>query len=340
VRVVLAHPGPSFSVADVFEGWRDALAARGFNVHVFNLDDRLAFYDAVYLEHAPQVMKKALKPEEAAQLAVNGLPAMLFKVNPHILLSISTFFHDVQVFDQARRYGTKVVLLHTESPYEDGRQLELAHHADLNLINDPTNIEMFREVAPTEYVPHAYRSNLHYPGVADPKLASDFAFVGTGYPSRIEFFEKMNLDGLDVAIGGNWGGLAEDSPLKKYLMHDQKDCLPNNEAADYYRATKSSINFYRREAEQVHKGSGWAVGPREVELAACRTFFLRDPRPEGDTLFPMLPTFDGPEDATEKLHWWLAHDSERKEAAHAAWSAVKDRTFHANVTVMLQALGF
>lgn len=30
------------------------------------------------------------------------------------------------------------------------------------------------------------------------------------------------------------------------------------------------------------------------KLAACGTFFARDPRPEGDELFPMLPTFTDP----------------------------------------------
>ena len=46
-----------------------------------------------------------------------------------------------------------------------------------------------------------------------------------------------------------------------------------------------------------YSGGAVAMGPREIEMAACRLFFLRDPRPECDEVFPMLPAFDGPEDA-------------------------------------------
>jgi spore maturation protein CgeB len=343
MRVVIAHPGPSFSVSDVFEGWKEALGNAGLDVYTFNLDDRLAFYDSVYKEHAPGVMKKALGPEDAMKLALNGLPAMLFKLHPHILLSVSAFFVDTDMLDQARRYGTKVVVLHTESPYEDGRQLELAQHADLNLINDPTNLERFREVAPTEYVPHAYRPSIHYPGTLPERLKNgtpiDFVFVGTGFPSRIEFFEAMDLDGIQVALGGNWGGLSKDSPLHKFLLHDQRTCLPNTETAGYYRASRVGINFYRREAEEAWKGTGWACGPREIEMAACGLFFLRDSRPESDELFPMLPTFDGPENASEQLRWWLAHEKQREDAAFTARVAIAERTFDNNVSTTLRALG-
>jgi hypothetical protein len=75
-----------------------------------------------------------------------------------------------------------------------------------------------------------------------------------------------------------------------------------------------------------------------VELAAAGTFFLRDPRPEGDELFPMLPTFDGPADASEKLRWWLARDAQREKAAAGARAAIAGRTFEANARRLLQLL--
>ena len=41
----------------------------------------------------------------------------------------------------------------------------------------------------------------------------------------------------------------------------------------------------------------------------------------------MLPIFDGPGDASEKMRWWLAHDREREESAVQAREAIADRTF-------------
>jgi hypothetical protein len=73
-------------------------------------------------------------------------------------------------------------------------------------------------------------------------------------------------------------------------------------------------------------------------MAACGLFFLRDPRPEGDELFPMLPAFAGPGDASEKLRWWLKHDQEREAAAEKARLAVADRTFENNAKRFLKLL--
>ena len=125
----------------------------------------------------------------------------------------------------------------------------------------------------------------------------------------------MDLDGLDVKLGGNWmrlgaeigGALDADSPLRKYLAHDLDECMDNTDAADLYRSAKVGLNLYRREAAQPELEQGWAMGPREIEMAACSLFFLRDQRGEGDEVLRMLPTFDGP-------------DRGRRQAPGATWA--------------------
>jgi spore maturation protein CgeB len=231
-----------------------------------------------------------------------------------------------------------VVVLHTESPYEDHRQVDVAAHADLNLINDPTNIDRFRSVARSFYVPHAYRPGLHHPGSPGLSLVCDLGFVGTGYPSRVAFLEAMNLDGLDVLLGGHWQTLDEGSPLRGYVGHDIGRCLDNAETADLYRSARVGLNLYRREAQAPSLVDGWAMGPREVEMAACGLFFLRDPRPEGDEVLASLPTFSSPEEAGELLRWWLDHHDERARAAEAARKAVAGRTFEDHAAQLLRLL--
>lgn len=315
----------------------EALRQLGVHVLEFDLSTRLTFYDSALLERDGEV-RKALSPEAAIRVAVGGIYSALYQAHADVLLAVSGFFYDGLLLEKIRAHGTKVVLLHTESPYEDGRQLEIAQHADLNLINDPTNLEQFRAVAPTEYVPHSYRPHIHCPGPVDPKLAADLAFVGTGYPSRIEFLEQMDLGGLDVLLAGNWQGLAEDSPLRRHVAHEPAECLDNIRAVDIYRSAACGLNLYRREAEAEHLAAGWAMGPREVELAACGTFFLRDSRPEGDEVLSMLPTITDPGDASEKLRYWLARPAERQELAAKARVAVADRTFTARAADLLRWL--
>jgi spore maturation protein CgeB len=98
----------------------------------------------------------------------------------------------------------KVVNWFTESPYEDDGQLQRAAHADLNVVNDPMHLDRYRQVAPTEFIGHAYDPDVHHPRPAHPELASDFCFVGTGFPSRVEFLEAVDWSGSDVAIAGRW----------------------------------------------------------------------------------------------------------------------------------------
>jgi spore maturation protein CgeB len=311
----------------------EALNQLGQQVATFRLDDRLSFYQLALLEtgrkgpNGEVELRKALTNEQAIGLATNGLLADCYRLVPDVLIAISAFFLPAPMLDLIRARGSKIVLWHTEQPYQQDEQLERAAHADLNILNDPIGLEHYEALTPSYYQPHCYRPSLHRPGPPDPALVSDFAFVGTGFASRIAFLEAMDLDGLDVLLAGQWQQLVEDSPLRKWLAHDIDRCLDNTETAQVYRSARTSLNLYRREADRPELAQGWAMGPREVELAACSAWFTRDPRPEGDDLFPMLPTCTDPAEASEQVRWALAHPDQRQRAAVQAHQAVADRTF-------------
>lgn len=350
MKFLVCHPGPNFSVADVHSGWVEALRELGQQVDVFNLDDRLNFYDGAMLETGAKdpagyaEVRKALDREQAIRMAVDGLLNVLYLTWPDVVMIISAFFTPPELLDVMRDRGHRVVLVHTESPYQDAEQIIRAAHADVNLLNDPMNLPSFQRVCPaSEYMPHAYRPALHRPGKPDPRLECDLAFVGTGYESRVRFFEAMNLAGLDVLLGGNWTLLAREneappSPLLGYVAHAPDECLDNEQTVQVYQSARCGINFYRREAGVEDLAVGYAMGPRELEMAATGLFFLRDPRPESDEVFPMLPSFTSPGEASEKLRWYLARDDLRAELAGQARAAVAGRTFHANAVRLMAML--
>src|SRR5262249_23608374 len=181
-----------------------------------------------------------------------------------------------------------------------------------------------------------------YPGPGEDDLQTDFAFVGTMFPSRQEFFSKMMaagaFEGIDATFGGNWNQVKEGDPLLRLLSHERNECVDNQLTVRVYKSAKMGLNIYRREDDD-DTTDGWAVGPREIEMAACGLPFLRESRPESDELFDgILPTYASPEDAAEQLHWWLEHEDARQMAAQAARAAVRDRTFAANVERLLKAL--
>ncbi len=336
MRWLLCHPGPHYSVADLYVGYAEALRAAGEKVVEYPLGDILGFYDNVFLAAGASRFRKAMSGEQATELAADRLAGALYKVRPDVLLIVSGFFAAGDLLDRARRDGVKVVAIHTEEPYEHARELELAQHSDLCLLTEPIHIEHFRAITAAEHFGHAYRPAVHHPGEPDPVLACDFGFVGTAYPSRIEFLERMDLGGLDVTLAGNWERLDPGSPLARHVI--AADCLANADTADVYRSARVGLNLYRREAEAAGTAEGWAVGPREIEMAACGMPFIRDPRPEGDDLLPMLSTFTTPEEAGEQLRWLLDHDDERQKLADKAREAVADRTFDHHAARLLRLL--
>lgn len=333
MRVLVVHPGPWFSVGDVHRGWVRGLRANGAQVLDFNLNDRLEFYDKVYFPRAGEYVKP-LDREQSLHLACEGINNAAYKFWPDVIVIVSGFYVPPQFFDVWRDRGHKVVMLHTESPYEEARQLALAERVDLNILNDPTNIDAYPDG--TIYVPHAYDPAIHHPGPSNTK--AEFCFVGTGYPSRQQFFEQVDWDGIDAVFAGNWQEVTEASPLHRFLMHDTTDCLANEQAADLYRGTQVSANLYRAEAQDGCDAEGWAMGPREVELAACGTFYLTEERGENREVLPMVPTFDSPEDFGDKVRWWLAHPEAREQVTREAQAAVADRTFDRHAARLLQHL--
>lgn len=333
MRVLLVRPGPFFSVQDVSRGWVNGLRQCGVDVLDFNFDDRLNFYGSAHVPNNGELVQ-AFQPPEAAALAAKGIEVAAFEWQPDVVMVVSGFFVPPATYEILRARGIRVVLVHTESPYEDDRQVQRAQFVDLNVVNDPTNLGRFPKGS--VYLPHAFDPDLHFPRPSRAGCESDFCFVGTGYPSRIEFFEKVDWSGLSVFLAGHWAGLEPESQLVSFMAHELDVCCPNEETVDLYASTKVSANLYRKEATE--SAEGWSMGPREVELAACGVFFLRESRPEGDELFRMLPTFESPEDFGDQLRWWLAHDDARVEAARLARVAVSDRTFRNNAARLLSLL--
>lgn len=348
MRILVVHPGPNFSVADVHDGWVEALRGLGAEVASFNSDDRIQFYGHALIstgdvdDTGHPLVRRAMSDADALRMAMQGVSHAAFSMWPDAVMFVSGFFVTPGLMSLLQSRRMKVILLATESPYQEKMQLERAQCSDITLLNDPVNIEEYRKLGITaEYAPHSYRPSVHYP-LREPNkdLNADLAFIGTGFASRIDFFERMNLDGLDVLLGGCWP-LAAKSPLRQYMGHDIEECVPNYETAEVYRNAKCGINFYRREyddADDAATTTPWAMGPREVEQAACGMFYLRDPRAEGDEVLDMLPTFSGPEDAGEQLRWWLTHDGEREQAALKAREAIADRTFTSNAKRLLELL--
>ena len=347
MRWLLIHPGPEWSVADVFNGWSEALRGLGETVEEYPLDAALRFFNSALaptgrtLACGCNETRQYLDRDQAARLALDPILAAANRFWPDVILFTSGFFVQPWLLEILRDRRHKIVFLATEAPYQTDYQLKVAQYADLTLLNDPAGIDAYRQIGPAEYMPHAYRERVHYPPPPGAALEWDLAFVGTGFPSRVRFFHQMDLTGLHVTLRGLWMDLPPDSPMRDWtaITDDADDCVDNHETAALYRQARTGINVYRTESEDGHEGEGWAVGPREIEMAASALWFARDPRPESDDLFPMLPAFTSPAEAGDLIRWAITHPDQRDEAAAKARAAVEGRTFTEHARQLLAMLG-
>lgn len=335
MRILVVRPGPNFSVADVARGYVDGFTTLGHQVADLNFDDRLTFYEEAHHQRDGE-WRKSFDTHGAVRLANKGISATCYEFDPDVVVVVSGFYVDPLLYRLIRAHGSRVVLIHTESPYEEDRQLERAGLVDLNVLNDPTNLD--RYPPGTIYLGHCYDPATHNPWGPTADRTADVVIVGTGYPSRIALLEQVDWSGIDLALAGNWAALPDDSPLRDRLVHPIDECLPNDQAANLYRAARMSVNLYRQETTDGGTADGWAMGPREVELAACGTFFVTEARGENRAVLPMIPTFTGPAELEQLLRWHLAHPDETAAIAAAARTAIADRTFVTNCSRLLEAV--
>jgi hypothetical protein len=338
MRALVVNPGPNFSVADVARGWARGLADLGVQVRTFELDKLLDYFAYAYTDRNGEIVK-AHTETEAIQLAAGQIKAACYDWWPDLVIVVSGFFMYPQLVDIMRDRHRHVVLLCTESPYEDEAQLQKAAWYDGVVLNDPTNLDAFAEVCdgPALYAPHAYDPAVHYRAPA--KHHADVSWIGTCYPSRAAFLEQVDWSGLDVSFGGNFKDAPES--LLRFVGHEPEECVDNDVTAEVYRGSLASFNIYRAETngQLSDSADGYSMGPREVEMARCGLFFCRQSRPESDEVFPMLPTFSDPQELGDQLRWAIANPEARMMAVERAFAAVEDRTFPNNARALLQALG-
>ena len=347
MRWLLIAPGPSWSVADVFNGWSEALTGLGETVEEYPLDAALRFYNSA-LAPTGKVLpcgcpetRQYLDRDQAARLALDPILAAANRFWPDVILCTSGFFLQPWLLEilHARRHT--IVFLATESPYQDDYQLKVAQYADLTLLNDPVNIQLYRDIGPAEYMPHAYRERIHYPPPLGAEPEYDLAFVGTGFPSRVRFFHQMDLAGLNVRLGGLWMDLPEDSPMRDWtaITDDADDCVDNHEAAAIYRPVP------HRDQRVPDRSRGRPRGrrlgrraPRDRDGRLRAVVRPRPAAPNRTSCSRCSRRSRSPEEAGDLIRWAVAHPEARAIDAAKARAAVADRTFTEHAKQLLRLL--
>lgn len=356
LRVLLVHPGASWSTADVEAGLRYGLKQCGVEVTSYRLDQRIG-WSHKWLHIMWRDKKKEQpdlpKPNHADVLyhASTGAWEMAIRQQVDVVIVVSAMFLHPDVLIMMKRAGLKVVVLFTESPYDHEQEMKIAAMVDGCWTNERTMVPEFQRVNPRAgYLAHAWHPERHY--VSARQLPSEIAahdvvFVGSGFTERVTWFNSIDWTGIDLGLYGTWKNLG----LKKEVLACVRDAQIGNEvAAALYRRAKIGLNLYRvsrgwgkQAPVLVHPAE--SLSPRAYELAACGSFHLSDYRAEVPEVFgDLVPTFRSPQEASALIRRWLPDEQGRARIAASLPACVAEVSWVTRAKTVLgdlqQILGF
>jgi len=330
VKVLLLHPGASWSTADVEAGLRYGLKYHGVQVIPYRLDQRIGYAQRwlhTMWRHKKKIDPTLEKPKTHDVMYHAGVGAleMALRHQVDVVLVVSAMLLHPDVVVMMKRAGLKVVVLFTESPYDEEQEMRVAKLVDGCWTNERASLPKFLSVNPCSgYLPHGWHPERHFVSARSigDVASHDVVFVGSGFLERIKWFNSIDWSGIDLGLYGTWKGLGLSKQVKAAVKGEQ---VNNEMAASLYRRAKIGLNLYRtskgwgRGAPQiVHAES---LSPRAYELAACGAFHLSDDRAEVREVFgDLVPTFSTPTEAAALIRLWL-NDAEGRARVAAALPA-------------------
>lgn len=329
MKILLVHPGASWSTADVYDGLLYGLRAKGVDVKPFRLDKRIEASGKTL--HAMWRQQRKLDPEAERPKPADifydaGCRAVTMALREQVdcVLVVSAMYLHPDVLILMKRAGLRTTVLFTESPYDTEREALVARLVDGCWTNERSVVGALRDVNPcTGYLPHAWHPLKHTPGPheGDDEIAAhDVVFVGSGFAERIAWFNAIDWSGIDLGLYGTW----ERNRMKKAIRASVRgDNIDNRLASALYRRATVGLNLYRtskgattRAAEHVTHAE--SLSPRAYELAACGAFHLSDFRAEVPEVFgDLVPTFRTPLEAETLIRAWLNDDAGRAQVSAA-----------------------
>jgi spore maturation protein CgeB len=316
---------------------RYGLKLHGCHVISYRLDQRIDF--AHKWLHVMWRQKKKVQPEidkpkthDVMYHAGVGALEMALRHQVDVVFIVSAMLFHPDVIVMMKRAGLKVVVLFTESPYDEEQELRIAGMVDGCWTNERVSLPKFRAVNPNSgYLPHAWHPERHF--LSSRQIgdlpAHDVVFVGSGFSERIKWFNAIDWTGIDLGLYGTWKGLGLNAQVKASVRGEQ---ISNEMAASLYRRAKVGLNLYRssrgwgRNAPSIIHAE--SLSPRAYELAACGAFHLSDHRAEVTEVFgDLVPTFTTPGEAERLIRQWLNDPEGRARVSSQLPACVAEKSW-------------
>ena len=324
MRVMVVSSFHISSTRDVWLKTCAGLKANGVDVVPFDLMRRLSLYS--FLRDKVDLSKKIELPRDWDPTTLSYeviLGAAVFHDVEWVIVTSPQYF-PIDISRMLRKVGIKTAAMWTECPYEDTIHTPITASAfDVSFVNDKNSLMLFESFCEQVlYVPHSYDPELHQPG--DDDREENIIFIGTGYQSRVKFMRDVEWPAR-LDLYGWWPKewLRYDAKLRKQLRSVHP--TTPQETADLYRKSAASFSMHREMRyagtdEAIMDGEAYSLGPRNWELAACRTFQISDFRQELIDVFEdTVPLYESPQEMSQIMRRAFDDPAWRKEMAYRQW---------------------
>lgn len=343
LRVLLCHPGASWSTADVYDGLYYGLKHHGVSVEPYRLDTRIEASNKA-LHWLWRTKKKddpaLVKPNVADVMYHAGIGAleMALRQQVDVVVVVSAMLLHPDVVILMKRAGLRVTVLFTESPYDHEKEMAIAAMVDGCWTNERSVVPAFQAVNPhSGYLPHAWHPLKHFVDATPSPPNHDVVFVGSGFGERVTWFNSIDWTGIDLGLYGTWTNVGLNKRLRACVRGPQ---VTNETAAALYRGAKIGLNLYRtskgwgRHAPAIRSAD--SLNPRAYELAACGVFSMSEDRAEVREVFgDLVPIFRSPTEAAALIRLWLQDPSGRARVAQQLPACVAEASWVTRAATVL-----
>jgi spore maturation protein CgeB len=338
MRIGLLYPAQPTSNFDVAKGYAAAFRKLGHRVKEIEYHKLFMMWSEYYRFFGliQGVEEYSYTDEDIIKSAsINAIIKIMEDAPDLVVVIDGTNFHPAGWFwitKLQQLSNTKVVIVGTESPYQDRGVALVSQYADVAYTNERTSSER----TGIKYLPTAYSQLKHYPTTVPDTLRHDVVFIGSGFQERIEMLSGVNWDGIDFAMWGHYP-IDHDHPLAPYYKGAQ---IPNERAAIMYSGAKISLNLNRTSVDydgEMHIPEAESMSPRAYEIPACGGFMISEYRPEVLDIFgDMVPVFRTSEELEHRIRYWLDREEERRELADRMRTCVHGHSYTDRAKVILQ----
>lgn len=336
-RILIAYPGPIHSTFDVATGYEKALGNLGHTVYGYPYHKWLGFYEQT-LRHWETVNDQYdFTPADVSLHSSEKLIIAACEFIPDVILVISGSALHAHAFRLLYNLSLPVVLILTESPYEDETQAKMVEqgHIAHAFTNERLSVDRLGAFGvPVTYLPHSFDPDVHKPTEANGEHQSGVFFHGTIWPERAELFDVIFDDRVDMRFSGI------GASGKKYR------CLAigNAKLAQMYSGAKICLNHHRtikrKPGVNIALGEAASIGPRAYEIAACGAFQLCDDTRQElwDVFGESVPTYKNAVDLRAQIEYYINRPDERQELAALSHKRVQDCTFERRAAEIVEPI--